>query len=265
MGTLRLPHRVGDAGSAELELRLGAVTLRGSSVAARATAFAVPEAGVALDLGRLTPSIVSQPVVLISHAHMDHLSGLLAYLNVRARFHADEPPLLVLPASAADPMRRALELMPGLESVRRRFDLGEVVRGAGPGDTVALPGGGAVAFSLDHSVPALGWRLGAAGGARPDLVYALDSEAGIFGDDPFLLDAAAVVVECTFVERNRRVAARLSKHAHVLDWLELAPRLACDHLVLAHLPPLGAERLRELLAPLAGAFPGTLVPWVASS
>ena len=260
----RFPDTVSAGGPVELELRLGAVTLRGSSVAARATAFAVPEAGAALDLGRLSQAVISQPVVLVSHAHLDHLSAVLAYLNVRARFHAGRPPLLVLPEEGAGPLRRALEVMPGLDSVRKRFDLAEIVRGAVPGDVVTLPGGTAEAFALDHSVPALGWRIGD-GGGRPALVYALDSGTAPFSADPSLLDAGASVVECTFVERNRRVAARMSKHAHLRDWEELAPRLTCDHLVLAHLPPVGAERLRELLAPLAEAFPGTLVPWAAGS
>ena len=262
MSRVRFPEPVTTGSPPELELRLGAVTLRGTSVAARATAFAVPEAGAVLDIGRLTPALAGQPVVLVSHTHMDHLAGLLAYLNVRARFHPDEPPAVVLPAGQAESMRRALEAMPGLESVRRRFPLDEIVLGAEPGDVVALPGGVAVAFELGHSVPTLGWRLGADRESRPTLVYALDGEVQPFGDDPALLDGEVALVECTFVERNRRIAARLSRHAHLRDWIELAPRLRCDHLVLAHMPPLDPARAAVLLEPLADAFSGTVVPWV---
>jgi ribonuclease Z len=246
----------------ELEWRWGDITLVGTSLAARATAFAVGELGVALDIGRMTPLLAAQPVVLLSHGHLDHLSGVLAYLNVRARFHTDEPTRLVVPREIRDAMRGALELLPGMESVRKRLDLSDAVVGAAPGDRVELRGGHAVAFACDHGVPALGWRLFQGDSDRAVLTYAGDGSTAPFEAEPALLDAGMAVVECTFAEPNRRIAARLSRHAHLRDWIELAPRLRCDHLVLAHLPALPPDRLRGLLAPLAAAFSGTLVAWV---
>ena len=264
MSAIRFPKAAGGAYSPELELRLAGVTLRGTSVAARATAFAVPSLGVALDVGRMSPAMAEQPVVLLSHGHLDHLSGVLAYLNVRARFHGGEPTRLVAPEQVAAALRSALAVMPGMESVRKRLRLEDVIAGAAPGDTVALERGSAQAFALDHGVPALGWALRRARRRRPDLVYAADGSTAPFAADPALLDASVAVVECTFVENNRRVAAHLAKHAHLKDWLEIAPSLRCDHLVLAHLPPLDAARIEELVAPLAQRLRGRLVAWVAS-
>lgn len=240
---------------AELTARFGGITLHGTSVAARATAFAVPELGVTLDLGRLSPMLAAQPVVLLSHGHLDHLAAVLAYLNLRARFHAAVPPRVVVPSEIAADLRRALEAMPGMESVRKRFSLEEVVREASAGDVVELPGGIARAFACDHSVPTLGWRLFRAGGERAVVSYAADGSTGPFVSAPELLDAEVAVVECSFAGRNRRIAARLAKHAHLLDWVVLAPRLTCDVLVLAHLPELPREEFARLLEPLAAALP----------
>ncbi len=261
MGSIRFPRAAGGGYSPELELRVGGLKLRGTSVAARATAFAVPALGVALDVGRMSPTMAEQPVVLLSHGHLDHLSGVLAYLNVRARFHTGEPTHLVAPAPVAAALRQALAVMPGMESVRKRLRLDDAVGGAEPGDAVALPGGTATAFALDHGVPALGWSLRRPRRARPDLVYAADGSTAPFAADPALLDARTAVVECTFVETNRRVAARLAKHAHLKDWVEIAGALRCDNLVLAHLPTLPAARIEELVTPLAERFPGRLVAW----
>jgi ribonuclease BN (tRNA processing enzyme) len=261
MTAIRFPKTVGEPFSPELELHLGAVTLRGTSVAARATAFAVPEFGVALDVGRMSPTIAAQPVVLLSHGHLDHLSGVLAYLNVRARFHTGEPTRLVVPESIARPLGQALALMPGMESVRKRLRLDEVIVGVTPGERVAVPGGTAVPFAMDHGIETLGWALRKPRGRRPVLVYAADGSTEPFFAEPGLLDAGVAVVECTFLERNRKVAARIAKHCHVSDWVDLAPKLRCDHLVLAHLPPMPGPEISMLLAPLAKRLPGRLVAW----
>ncbi|OFV81498.1 MAG: hypothetical protein A2Y78_03360 [Acidobacteria bacterium RBG_13_68_16] len=255
------PQAVGEPFSPELELRVGGVTLRGTSVAARATAFAVPEFGVALDVGRMSPTIAAQPVVLLSHGHLDHLSGVLAYLNVRARFHTGDPTRLVVPESVAGPLTQALALMPGMESVRKRLRLEDVIVGVTPGVRVKIAGGTAVPFVVDHSIATLGWALRRPRRRRAVLVYAADGSTEPFTADLGLLDAELAIVECTFLERNRKVAARLAKHAHLSDWVALASKLRCDHLVLAHLPPMPSARITTLLAPLAERFQGRLVAW----
>jgi ribonuclease Z len=257
------PAAVGGALLPELEMRFGVLTLHGASLAARATAFAVPELGVALDIGRLTPRLAEQPVVLLSHGHLDHLSAVLAYLNLRARFYAGEAPRLYAPEVVAGPLQAALAVMPGMESVRKRLALDELIRVAEPGVPVPLAHGSATPFALDHSVPTLGWALRRRGCERPALVYCADSSTAPFVAEPMLLRAEVAIVECTFVEPNRRIAARLSKHAHVLDWVELAPRIDCGTLVLAHLPAMPSGDLERLLAPLATALRARLVAWTS--
>lgn len=245
----------------ELELDLGGLTLRGTSIAARATAFSIPGLEVALDLGRLTPAIAEQPTVLLSHGHLDHLSGVLAYLNVRARFYPDVPPRVIAPDAVAAGLREALAVMPGMESVRKRLRLDRVILGAKEGVRVDLSRGVAQAFATDHGAPSLGWAIYRGREKRAALVYAGDGTTAPFKAAPELLNAHAALVECTFVEKNRRVAAHLAKHAHLKDWLEVAPTLRCNTLVLAHLPPLERTELEWMARPLANAFPGRLVLW----
>ncbi len=245
----------------DLELDLGTITVCGASLAARATAFTIPELDVALDLGRLVPATAERSTVLLTHGHLDHLSGILAYLNLRARFHQGEATRLFGPEPVIGPLRQALAVMPGMESVRKRMHLDEVLREVGPGETVALPHGTARAFAVEHGVPGLGWALGRPGETRPILVYGGDGATAPYEASPELLDAGAALVECTFPEPNRRVVARLSGHAHLLDWVDLAPRLRCDTLILMHLPALPWAELAALTTPLVEAFPGRLVLW----
>jgi ribonuclease BN (tRNA processing enzyme) len=245
----------------ELQLELPGLTLLGTSLAARATAFAVPELGLALDLGRLTPHLAEQGTVLLSHGHLDHLAGILAYLNLRARFFAGQPTVLYGPAEVMAPLGQALEVMPGMEAVRKRMRLDEVLRPVAAGEIVTLACGTARAFALDHSVPVLGWAVFPPGATRPALVFAADSTTEPFEVAPELLDATVAIVECTFLEPNRRFAAELSKHSHLAEWVELAPRLASDVLVLSHLPDLRGDVLHALTGPLAEALAGRLVLW----
>lgn len=248
----------------ELELKLPGLTLLGTSQAARATAFAIPELGLALDLGRLTPHLAEQPAVLVSHGHLDHLAGVLAYLNLRARFHRGEPTVLYGPPEVMEPLQAALAVMPGMDSVRTRMRLDHVLRGVATGSEVQLPCGSARSFALDHGVPALGWVVRTPESARPLLVYAADSTTEPFKASPELLDANLAIVECTFMGPNRRFAAELSGHTHLMEWLELAPHLRCDVLVLAHLPDLPARQMAELVGPLTAAHIGRLVLWAPS-
>lgn len=235
--------------------------LVGTSVAARATAFAIPELGVAVDAGRLTPTVAAQPHLLVTHAHLDHTAGLLAYLNLRARLYNREPTRVWVPASMHRELVSALGLFPGMASVRKKMALEEVIFPAEDGQEISFPWGTARAFSVRHSVDTLGWALVRKGESEAFVVFAGDGDPRLFRKRPELLAAQVAVVECSFVEENRRVAARLSAHAHVLDWVELAPELRCQVLVLSHLPE---DTLADgVLGRVAAAFPGRLVVWRA--
>ncbi len=246
----------------ELVLDLGSARIVGGSVAALATAFAIEPLGAAVDIGRCSAVLAAQPTVLLTHCHADHVAGLIAWLSARARRFRGAGCRVVVPAGRRDALLEALSRWPDLDGVRRRLDLRETVVPAVPGECIDLGNGAwAEPFAVHHGVPSLGWRVGQRGERRPLAVFAGDGTVLPFRDDPGLLDAQAAVVECSFVEPGYRVAARLGGHAHLADWLELAPRLRCDRLVLAHLPPdLDPVRLETLVA-AADAQGPPLVAW----
>lgn len=243
----------------ELRLSLPFGSLVGTSIASRATALAVPELGVGVDLGRLTRTLMLQPTVFLTHAHLDHSSALVAYLNTRVRFFREERTAVWVPELLRDDFLRAFSVLPGMHSVRKRVELSEVLLPAKEGTEVSFSWGHARAFATDHGVPSLGWALYQDNSPRPLVVFAGDGDPLYFTERPELLNAQVAVVECSLLGKNQRVAARMARHAHILDWIELAPQLTCDTLVLAHLP----ETLLDLaeVRLLARKFSGRVVVW----
>ncbi len=248
----------------ELHWDAGGTAVIGGSVAALATAFAVPRFSVAVDMGRCSAILAAQSTVLLTHCHSDHVAGLVAWLSANTRRHGEAPTRVVLPAERREQLLEALRIWPDLDGVRRRVDLEKVLVGVAAGETVSLEGGGeARAFAVRHTVPSLGWAVGPAGG-RPDVVFSGDGTVEPFRADPGLLDANLALVDCTLLEPGTRVAARLSGHGHLQDWLELAPSLACDTLGLAHLPPdAEARRVVELVGPGLPDGSPELAAWMA--
>jgi len=253
-----------DAGGGELSYRSGGLEISGYSISALATAFTVDRFKSAVDMGRCSALLAAQETVLITHCHSDHVAGLVAWLSAHTRRHEGRPTRVVVPAERRDSLFHALSVWPDLDGVHRRIDLSEALVSAGPGDRVGLAGDGwAKAFRVHHSTPSLGWSLGSAGCDRPLCVFAGDGTVEPFQDDPGLLDGSLAVVDCSFIDPGTRVAARLSGHGHLLDWLEMMPDLRCEHLVLAHLPPeVSRQRILERLedAPTDGPI---IVPWIA--
>jgi phosphoribosyl 1,2-cyclic phosphodiesterase len=249
--------------SGELEYQVDNIRVVGTSVAALATAFAVDRFKTAIDMGRCSALLAAQETVLLTHCHSDHVAGLVAWLSAHTRRHQGRPTRIVVPHERRQPLFDAIGVWPDLDGVHRRVDLDEAMVPARSGDVFDLPGGGwARAFSVHHSTPSLGWAVGASARERPWIAFAGDGTVQPFQDDPVLLDATLAIVDCSFVEPGTRVAARLSGHGHLQDWLALLPDLRCDALVLAHLPPEAtAERILELVEGAAGG--GTaIVPWI---
>jgi phosphoribosyl 1,2-cyclic phosphodiesterase len=258
-----LPTAAG-RGVPELRLDLGGLTVVGMSLGSLATAFAVPEAGVAVDMGRCSRVLADQPTVLVTHCHSDHAAGLLAWLSARTLRPDAAASRVVVPAPRREALLAAVSAWPDLRRVHRFMDLQEVVVAAEPGDRIELPGGGwARAFATRHTVPSLGWQLRVGGSSRPRLVFTGDTSVDPVRAEPELLATDAAVVDCSFVGRGERLAARLSGHGHLQDWLELLPDLPCTTLVLAHLPADVAAR--QLRAATDGLVPAgrTVVPWLA--
>ena len=68
---------------APLSLTLAGIPLRGVSIAGRETWFHVPSLDLAFDVGRAPAEVVPAPNVFLSHAHLDHASGLAWWVSQR--------------------------------------------------------------------------------------------------------------------------------------------------------------------------------------
>jgi ribonuclease BN (tRNA processing enzyme) len=217
---------------------LGELEVVGTSIGALATAFAVPELRLAIDMGRCSPILAAQDTVLLTHCHSDHTAGLVAWLSAHTRRHRGRTTRIAVPTERRSALLEALRHWPDLDGVRRRVDLEKVLVGVNEGDRIELDGGAfAIAIAARHTTAAVGWALHLDAVERPRLVFGGDSAPELYADHPEILDAGAAVVDCTFVDSGTRLASRLSGHGHLTDWVELCSRLPCDELVLAHLPP----------------------------
>ena len=123
----------------------GGMTIQGYSRAAVQTCWRINELKVLFDCGVCPWDFVGTPTMFISHAHLDHIAGLCAYVS-RRRMMKMDPPVIYLPDSAVDPAWDMLQSF-------RRLD-----RGAMPCELVGLLDGDEIAISREYAVTAMNVR-----------------------------------------------------------------------------------------------------------
>src|SRR5215212_2633408 len=107
-------------------------TIEGRSRAGHETWFRIRELGIALDIGRCPDVLVHLPYVFITHAHLDHASGIPFYAGQRQLQGMDGGKVFV-PSEAADDMRALLALHEKMTNAPFDVDIvgvgeGEVLR-----------------------------------------------------------------------------------------------------------------------------------------
>src|SRR4051812_32594515 len=113
--------------------RVTPLSLLGFSTAGVETSIEVPSLGLVLDLGRCSRTAVNQPVVLVSHGHLDHVGAVVQHAARRAMMKMGES-LYVVPRTIAPDVERlfgAAETLDGGVVPRRVIPLG-------PGEELAL-------------------------------------------------------------------------------------------------------------------------------
>lgn len=238
----------------------GPFTVRGISVGGVYTSLQVPELGIVFDAGAPLRSLGATDTLLLSHGHADHVGGLVGLLGIRALHGKTKPPRVVMPAEIVDDLMAALASMSKLQ----RFPLAIEPIGVRPGDEYELRGDLRIrAVRTFHPVPSLGYvvvrRIGRlkpelaglpgqeiaarrrAGEEvttyedRLELAYATDTLVSVLDHAPELYEARVLVMECTFLdERKSLAAARAGCHVHLDELVERADRFHNDHVVLMH-------------------------------
>ncbi|HVT07336.1 MAG TPA: MBL fold metallo-hydrolase [Polyangia bacterium] len=259
------------------------ISLSGFSVAGVETAIEVASLGLVLDLGRCSRTAVNQPVVLVSHGHLDHIGAVVQHAARRAMMNMGES-VYVVPASIAADVERmfaAAEALDGGRIARRVVPLG-------PGDELDLGKKRRVRpFETFHRVPSQGYtvwerrhrlrpefrdldgpRLGELRRAGreidepyevPILAFTGDTRVEVLERNPELQQAETLLLEATFLDDRVTVAdAREMGHIHLDELVARADLLSAKDVVLHHfsarytaadVSQICRQRLPEALAP----------------
>jgi ribonuclease Z len=269
----------------------GPHTVRGISLGGIYTSLAVPELGILFDAGASPRSAAAIDTILLSHGHADHVGALPALLGIRGLSGKTRPPRVIMPAEIVDDLTAVLATMSRLQ----RFPLEIEPIGLSPGDEFALRGDLRVrAVRTFHPVPSLAYLVvrrvaklrpefqGMTGPQiaalrksgenvtdyedRLELAYATDTLISVFDHAPELLAAGTLIMECTFLDdRKTLAAARAGCHIH-LDEIVERPELfaGTDRVVMMHFSQLyRPDEVAGILdARLPPALRAKIVPFV---
>jgi ribonuclease Z len=242
-----------------LSLHHSGLTIEGWSRAAVQSYWRIPELKLGFDLGAQPWSFMGTPTWFLSHTHLDHVAALPVYV-ARRRMMKMPPPMIYLPASAVDDVRRLLQIMQRLDRGRMVCDL----VGLEPGQEVALSREHVVtAFSTTHTIPSLGylvWErkqklkpefqglpghqirdLRLAGTAVteevrvPLVCYSGDTSPGGIDAFPPAFEAKVLIIELSFIRpHHRREKIHKFGHLHIDDFIERADRFQNEVIVAMH-------------------------------
>jgi len=230
----------------------------GYSLAGITTSIGVPEAQILFDVGQGLPWQVGFSNIALTHAHMDHASGL-PYLISQKSMQRRPTPVVYMPESALDPFHRMMKIWHEIDQFEYELDF----RAAKAGESYDLGQGYKLQpFPTFHRVPSLGYSLikqrkrlksewsqatpqelsqKRREGVELDEYY--DENLLSFTGDTrieFLQSSMARSSKCLFMEvtywdeRKSVANAREWGHIHFDEFLKALPQIESSHIVLIH-------------------------------
>ncbi len=240
-------------------LSLASIDVLGVSVAGVETCIELPRLDLAFDIGRCPLSAVSRSRVLITHAHMDHLGGIVYHANQRKLRHLP-PATYYVPPQCAEGVRDLFACFERLDG----NPLGARVVPLGPGDEAALSRDRVVRpIPAVHRIESQGYaiwcrrkkllpehvgRSGAEiaklrrGGAvvdevreLPEIVFTGDTRAEMIDREPVVRRARLLIVEVSFLDERVPVEkARQGGHLHLDEVIERADVFENEAILFTH-------------------------------
>jgi ribonuclease Z len=254
------------------KLSLGQHTVIGYSVAGEESVVQIPELNTCFDIGRCPYFALTSDYVCITHAHMDHIAGLPYYLSQRS-FQGMKPGTVFLPVDLAGDVDDLLKLWRKIERQGTPYtlvpmyanELHEVRRDFGIRAIATHHGGSSLGYSLISIREKLKPEL--AGKTGPELAdmkkrgieiqyrvevplvtYLGDTSIGPVFDHPDVINAEILITELTFLEPDHRQRAKVGRHLHLEDFLNIAPKLKNKWTVLSHVSRrTGLHKAKRLL------------------
>ena len=235
------------------------LTIEGYSRAAVQSYWRIPELKLGFDLGAQPWDFMGTPNWFISHPHLDHIAALPVYI-ARRRMMRMEPPVVYVPETVMEDVRRLLLIMQRLDRGRMLCEL----KGVKDGDEIELSRDHVVtAFATAHTVPSFGFVVwerrnklkpeyhGLPGDKIRDLrlsgvavtaelrtplvAYTGDTSPAGLDACPAAFEAKILITEMSFIRPNhRREKIHKFGHMHLDDFLERADRFRNELIVCAH-------------------------------
>lgn len=233
-------------------------TIEGRSRAGHETWFRIRDLGVGLDIGRGPDFLIGVHHIFVTHAHLDHASGIPFYAGQR---HLQRLPQgrVYVPSEAHADFVALMEIHERLE--KTAYDI-ELVPAAA-GDVFTIGRNHRVrAHEATHRVVARAYeflelrhhlRRELAGrdereiatlrhdGAdvleiveHPLLFYTGDTDRGILERNEALYRAEVLMIECSFVGDGHQERAERYRHIHFDDIAEFAGRFENEIVLLTH-------------------------------
>ncbi len=236
--------------------------IQGFSIAGEETVVHIPEYDLCFDIGRCPRIALASDFVALTHGHMDHSAGLPYYFSQR-NFQGMSPGTLICHPSLERPIRNMMRAWIDIEAQRTPFN---IIPMNPDDDSASLEIKNNLflrAFNTNHTVPSLGFTVVEKRSTlKPELLglpqekikqlkqsgteitYTLDIPQVAFTGDTALGDffqrddvknAQILITECTFLEDTHSDRARVGKHLHLNDIVDLLPTLNNEAIVLTHL------------------------------
>ena len=236
------------------------LTIEGYSRAAVQTCWRVNELKLLFDVGVQPWDFMGTPTLFISHAHLDHIAALPAYVS-RRRMMKMDPPVIYLPKKSVDPFYAILKLFSSLDRGRLPVEL----IGIEPGEEIELSRELVVTTAKAfHTVPAMSFLVwDRRKKLRPEFAdlpgdqlrnlkmqgteisrevrmplvgYLGDSSPRGLDENPDMYLARILITEMTFLSPDhRKEIIHKNGHMHLDDYVERADRFQNEIIVAGHL------------------------------
>jgi ribonuclease Z len=265
------------------------LTIEGYSRAAVQTCWRLNELKVLFDVGIQPWDFMGTPTAFISHAHLDHIAALPAYVS-RRRMMKMDPPVIYLPDSAVD---TAWDMLQTFKKLDRGAMPCELI-GLLPGDEIDISREYMVtALPTTHTIDSVGFvvhqrrhklktefqhltgpeikDLKLAGETItteirvPVIAYTGDTSPKGLDQNPVFFESKILISEMTFVApEHRKEKIHKHGHMHVDDYKNRQDRFNNELIIASHLSTrYNTKQVKNFVAKvLPDALGGRLKLWI---